>query len=163
MGHFLTNSHLRLSTRKRAVKTYVWSTLLYGCETWTVSKEMERRLEAMEMWCWRRMLKVSWTEMRSNTNILETIDSQRELLAVMRKRQMIFFGHVMRADGLENLVVTGRIPGSRSRGRPRKKYVDVMKEVIGSGMTTQQLLNLTRDRDQWRSMSANVFNGSARW
>ena len=69
--------------------------------------------------------------MRRNANILETIGSRRELLALMRKRQMTFFRHVIRADGLENFVVTGRIPRSRSRGRPRKKYVDVMKELIG--------------------------------
>ena len=161
ISHLLTNRHLTMNTRKRAVKTYVWSTLLYGCEAWTVSREMERRLEAMEMWCWRRMLKVSWTERRSNVNILETIGSRRELLAVMRKRQMAFFGHVIRADGLENLAVTGRIAGSRSRGRPRKKYMDGMKEMIGGGVTTQQLLNMTRDREQWRSISANVFNDSA--
>ena len=122
---------------------------------------MEQRLEAMEMWCWRRMLKVSWTERRSNASILEAIGSRRELLATVRKRQMSFFGHVIREDGLENLAVTGRILGTRSRGRPRKKYVDVMREVIGGGITTQQLLNMTRHREQWRSMSANVFNDSA--
>ena len=99
--------------------------------------------------------------MRSIANILDTIGSRRELLAVIRKRLITFLEHVMRADGLEKLVVTGRIPGSRSRGRPRKKYVDVMKEVIGSGVTTQQLLNMDRDRERWGFMSANVFNGSA--
>ena len=159
MGHLLTNSHLRLNTRKRAVKTYVWSTLLYGCETWTVSKEMEKRLEAMEMWCWRRMLKISWVQRRSNLSVLETIGGRRELMAVVRKRQMKFLGHIIRADGLENLAVTGRIAGSRSRGRPRKKYLDKMREAIG-GVTTQQLLGLTRDREQWRSITGNVFNGS---
>ena len=74
--------------RKTAVKTYVFSTLLYGCEAWTVSKDMEQRLEAMKMWCWRRMMRVSWTERRSNANILETIGGRRELLATVRKRQM---------------------------------------------------------------------------
>ena len=159
MAHLLTNSRLGIPTRKRAIKTYVWSTLLYGCEAWTVSREMENRLEAMEMWCWRRMLKVSWTQRRSNVSILETVGSRRELMAVVRRRQMTFFGHIVRANGLENLVVTGRIAGTRSRGRPRKKYLDQMKEVIG-GVTTQQLLNMTRDREQWRSITGNVFNGT---
>ena len=158
MQHLLTNRHLRIQTRKRAVKTYIWSTLLYGCETWTVSKEMEERLEAMEMWCWRRMLKVSWVERRSNASILEAIGSRREMMAMVRKRQMAFLGHVMRAGGLENLAVTGRIAGSRSRGRPRKKYLDRMREAIG-GVTTQQLLGMTRDRERWRSITGNVFNG----
>ena len=78
------------------------------------------------------MLKVSWTERRSNENILTIIGGRRELLAMMRKRQITFFGHVMRADVLENLAVTGRIAGSRGRGRPRKKYMDVMREMIGA-------------------------------
>ena len=161
MKHLLTNSRISVQTRKRAIKTYVWSTLLYGCEAWTVSREMERRLEAMEMWCWRRMMRVSWTERRSNENILESIGSEREMLKVMGRRQMAFLGHIMREDGLENLTVTGRIAGGRSRGRPRKKYLDRMKEMIGGGITVHQLLRLTRDRNLWRSMSANVYNGSA--
>ena len=160
MKNLLTNSRLSVQTRVRAIKTYVWSTLLYGCETWIVSREMERRLEAMEMWCWRRMLRVGWVERRSNVSILESIQERRELLAVVRKRQMTFLGHVMRADGLENLAMTGRIAGSRSRGRPRKKYLDKMKEIIGGGMTTQQLLITTRDREQWRSITGYVFNGT---
>ena len=159
MKNVLTNSRISIETRKRAVKTYVWSTLLYGCEAWTVNREMELRLEAMEMWCWRRMMRVSWTERRSNASILETIGGRRELLATVRQRQMTFLGHVIRADGLENLTITGRIAGSRSRGRPRMKYVDRMKEYIG-GVTTQQLLVMTRNREQWRSMSGNVFNGT---
>ena len=163
MKNLLTNSRLSLQTRVRAIKTYVWSTLLYGCEAWTVSKAMEQRLEAVEMWCWRRMLRISWTERRSNTNILESIGSRRELLALVRKRQMSFFGHVMRAEGLENLAMTGRIAGSRSRGRPRKKYLDRMKEIIGGEITTQQLLMATRDREQWRSITGYVFNGSPQW
>ena len=159
MSSMLTNRRISIETRKRAIKTYVWSTLLYGCEAWTVSVEMERKLEAMEMWCWRRMLRVSWVERRSNASILEAIGSGRELMAALRKRQMGFLGHVIREDGLENLAMTGRIAGSRGRGRPRKKYLDRMKELIG-GVTTQQLLNVMRDREQWRSIIGNVVNGS---
>ena len=160
MKNLLTNSRLSVQTRVRAIKTYVWSTLLYGCKAWIVSGEMERRLEAMEMWCWRRMLRVGWVERRSNVSILESIQERRELLAVVRKRQMTFLGHVMRADGLENLALTGRIAGRRSRGRPRKKYLDKMKEIIGGGITTQQLLMTTRDREQWRSITGYVYNGT---
>ena len=159
MANLITNSRISIDTRKRAVQTYVWSTLLYGCETWTVSKVMEKKLEAMEMWCWRRMLRVSWTERRTNVNILEAIGSRRELVPLLRKRQMTFLGHIMRANGLENLAITGRISGSRGRGRPRKKYLDRLKELIG-GVTTQEMLSLTRDRERWRSITGNVFNGS---
>ena len=72
---------------------------------------------------------------------------------------MAFFGHIVRANGLENLVVTGRVAGTRSRGRPRKKYLHQMKEMIG-GVRMQQLLNMTRDREQWRSITGNVSNGT---
>ena len=77
-----------------------------------MSKDIERRLEAMKMWCWRRMMRDSWTERRSNANILETIGGGKELMATVGKRQMVFLGHVIRADGLENLANTGRIAGS---------------------------------------------------
>ena len=70
MAHLLTSSGLGIPTRKRAIKIYVWSTLLYGCEAWTVSREMENWLQAMEMWCWRRILRVGWTQRRSNVSIL---------------------------------------------------------------------------------------------
>ena len=111
MSNMLTSSLISIETRKRAIKTYAWFTLLYGCEAWTVRREIERSLEAMELWCWRKMLKVRWTERRSNANILEAVGSRRELLAGLRKRQMVFLCgcHVIRADGLENVTMTGRI------------------------------------------------------
>ena len=163
MNNLLTNSRISIVTRMKAIKTYVWSTLLYGCEAWTISRAMEKKLEAFEMWCWRRMLRVSWTQRRSNANILETIGCRKELLSIVSKRQMTFFGHIMRAEGLENLATTGRIAGTRSRGRPRKKYLDRMREIIGGGITTQQLLMATRDREQWRSITGYVYNGTPHW
>ena len=92
-------------------------------------------------------------------NILESIGgrTRRELLTVVRMRQIAFLGHVIKADGLEYL---GRIAGNRSRGRPRKKYLDQMKEVIGGGVTTQQLLNMTKDHEQWKSITGNVYSCS---
>ena len=92
-------------------------------------------------------------------NILKTVGTGRELMAVVRRRQMAFFGHIMRANGLENLMEMGRTAGTRSRGIPRRKYLDQLKEVIGE-VTTQQLLNMTRDREQWRSITGSVFNGT---
>ena len=96
MRSFLTNRKVSVNVRKRAVKTYIWSILLYGAEAWTINKEMERRLEAMEMWMWRRMMKVSWTERKSNEEVLRMVGAERELLRVVRGRQMRFLGHVMR-------------------------------------------------------------------
>ena len=158
MRKLVTNRHIRIETRMRAIKAYIWSTLLYGCESWTIGKDMEKRLEAFEVWCWRRMMRVSWTERRTNESIFEEIGKERELLRTIRRRQMRFLGHVMRREQLENLSLTGRICGERGRGRPRVKYMDGLKKKIGGGWRTGEILQMTRGRDVWKSMVANVFN-----
>ena len=139
-----------------------WSSLLYGCEAWTLNAAMEKRLEAFEMWCWRRMLRVSWVERRTNESIFQEIGMRRELLITIRRRQLGFLGHVLRREGLENLSLTGRIAGSRGRGRPRIKYMDGIKKTIPGGRSTGEILQMTRDRREWKSMIANVFSDSAR-
>ena len=161
MRKLVTNRHIRIETRMRAIKAYIWSTLLYGCESWTIGKDMEKRLEAFEVWCWRRMMRVSWTERRTNESIFEEIGKERELLRTIRRRQMRFLGHVMRREQLENLSLTGRICGERGRGRPRVKYMDGLKKKIGGGWRTGEILQMTRDRDVWKSMVANVFSDTA--
>ena len=130
MNKMLTNSHISIQCRKRAVKTYIWSGLLYGSEAWTINKDSQRKLEAMEMWCWRRVLKIPWTAMKTNEEVLQRIGSQRELMNHIRGRQMEFLGHVMRREALENLAITGRIEGKRSRGRQREKFIDgILREI----------------------------------
>ena len=161
MRNVISNRHVRIATRIRLIKTYIWATLLYGCETWTINKEMEKRLEAFEMWCWRRMLRISWTERRTNESILVEISKQRELLKIIRRRQLGFLGHVLRREALENISLTGRIHGSRGRGRPRIKYMDGIKKVVPGGMSAGEILQMTRDRQEWKSMIANVFSDSA--
>lgn len=91
MKNLLTNRKLSIRTRKSLVKTYVWSTLLYGVETWTISTEMMKRLEAMEMWLWRRMMKIPWTARRTNEEVLEMVGERRQLIATVRGRQLKFF------------------------------------------------------------------------
>ena len=108
MRNIITNSHLSIKTRQRAIKTYVWSVLLYGSESWTLSKQMEKRLEAFEMWCWRRLLKISWTERISNEEVLRRMGVERELIVKIRASQMRFIGHVMRRGKIEDLSLTGR-------------------------------------------------------
>ena len=125
------------------------------------SKEMERRLEAFEMWCWRRMMRVSWTERRTNESILDEIQGSRELMKNIRKRQLGFLGHVLRREEIENLSLTGKIDGLRGRGRPRVKYMDSIKKVIGGGMSTGEVIQMSRDRERWKSMTAYVFSDTA--
>ena len=158
MRNVVTSRHIRTDTKIRVIKTYVWATLLYGCESWTINKGMEERLEAFEMWCWRRMMRVSWTERRSNESILDEIQRSREMMKGIRKRQLGFLGHVLRREEMENLSLTGRIDGQRGRGRPRVKYMDGIKKLVGRGMSAGNIIQMSRDRERWKSMIAYVFN-----
>ena len=92
----VTNRSLSLTLRRRFIKCYVWSTLMYGCESWTINKDMEMKLEAAEMWFYRRMMKISWTNRVSNEMVLQRAGTERELLKMIRKRQLRYLGHVMR-------------------------------------------------------------------
>ena len=112
------------------MKCYVWSTLLYGCESWNINKESRRKLEAMEMRIWRRMLKVLWTQRVTNEEIMRRVKTKRELMTTICKRQLKFVGHIERKGGFESICMTGKMEGRRERGRPRKKCLDAMKEIV---------------------------------
>ena len=127
----VTNRSISVSLRKRFIKAYVWSTLMYGCEAWTITKEMERKIEATELWLYRRMLKISWTERVSNEIVLQRAGARREMVKKIRQRQLRFLGHVMRLEQLESVCVTGKVEGRRGRGRPRMKLVDSLAKAIG--------------------------------
>ena len=107
-------------------------------------------------------MRISWTERRTNESVLQEIGKPRELLKTIRKRQLSFLGHALRREALENLSITGRISGSRGRGRPRIKYMDGIKKVIPGGLSAGEVLQMTRYRQEWKSMIANVFNDRAR-
>ena len=156
MKNLLKNRKLSLESRKRMVKSYIWSILLYGSETWTINRKMEKKLEAAEIWIWRRVLSVPWTTRVTNQRILERMDTTRVLLNTIRKRQLQFLGHVLREEGLENLCLTGKIEGRRARGRQREKYMDGLRRVTGGDRTAVELIQMARRREDWKSMIANV-------
>ena len=118
------NKALTYALRKRLVKTYVWSIALYGAETWTVGRDEMRRMEALEMWCWRRMEKVSWTQRVTNEQILERVGERRQMMGLVRNRRHRWMGHVLRHGGLLREVMEGRVEGKRPRGRPRMNWVE---------------------------------------
>ena len=105
MKHLLTNNKLALDLRKRMLQCYVEPVLLYACETWTIDTQVKKQLEATEMWFLRRMLRIPWTDKKSNEEVLREANSRRMLINKIGKRQTTFFGHVMRREGLECLVV----------------------------------------------------------
>ena len=153
MKNVLTNMGITISTKMRVLKCFVWSTFLYGCETWTISKKMRQRILAAEMWFLMRMLRIPWTARVTNERVLEMAGVQRE---TVRKRQLSFLGHLIRENSLEGQVLCGRVEGRRARGRQRIKYLDSeMRDLEGvSGVA--ELVVLARDRERWRSMVANV-------
>ena len=159
--HLVTNRSISMNLRKRFIKSYVWSTLMYGCEAWTVKKDMVKKIEAAEVWFYRRMLKISWTDRVSNDEVLQRAGTKREILTAIRRRQFRFLGHVMRLHQLENVCVSGRLEGRRGRGRPRVKLVDSLAKIVEGGITPVELLRRTERRSVWRSMVANVLEDTA--
>ena len=155
MRRILTSMSLSSEVRLRLLKSYIWSGILYGCESWTISKEMRRRLEAAEVWFLRRMLRILWTAKRTNQNVIQIDGTKRKLITVIRKRQLRFIGHVLRRNGLENSCLLGMISRKRARGRQRNKYMDGIKEAKNI-QTTVDVLRPIQDRNVWRSKVANV-------
>jgi hypothetical protein len=105
----LTNKHLNIETHKKFIKTFVWSVLLYGCETWILNKYETERLEAMEMWMWRKMTKTSWIERKSNKRVLEKVKKRRSLIEPLEKRKIKLIGHLMRHNDFMKNIFEGRI------------------------------------------------------
>ena len=155
MRGILTNMSLNTELRVRILKSYVWSTLLYGCESWTIKADMRRRLEATEMWFLRRMLRVPWTARRTNEEVLQMAGVSRQLMFTIRKRQLGYLGHVLRGSSLEKDCLLGFIEGTRARGRQRIKYLDIIKMLVGA-QSAGEVVRLAEDRRRWRSIVANA-------
>ena len=110
---------LNLTSRIRLLKCYVWSTSLYGVETWTVSETSRKKLEAFEMWALRRMMRISWTRRLSNEHVLDLAKQKRELFSTVQIRKLVYLGHVMRHESMQRDLIEGMVEGKRGRGRPR--------------------------------------------
>ena len=118
-----TDRKLNMPLKLRLLRCFVWSTLLYGCESWTLSEKTTRNIEAAELWYYRRILRIPWTAHETNQSVLERVGQEKQLLNIIRKRQISFLGHAIRKDEMENLCLSGKIPGKRARGRQRKMWL----------------------------------------
>ena len=138
------------ATKKRLVSALVFPIATYGCESWTLTKSDQGRINSFEMWCWRRMLGISWT-MKS---VLEEVQPANRLLSFVRSQMMSYFGHVARRDGesLEKVIMQGRVEGKRTPGRPRTRWMDQIKSMAGCPLP--ELYILARNRHEWRSVVA---------
>jgi hypothetical protein len=142
----LLTQKMSVDVKKQIVKTVVWSVALYGAETWTLRKEDIRRLNALEMWLWRRMAKVSYKDRKTNECVLEMVGEGRKLVGMIVQRKKNWIGHVLRGDGLLREVIEGKMEGRRPRGRPRMGMLEELKE----GSSFVDMKRRAENRGEWR-------------
>ena len=146
----LKSRDITLPTKVRLVKSMVFPVVMYGCESWTVKKAERRRIDAFELWCWRRLLRVPWTARRSNQSIIKEISPGCSLERLMLKLKFQYFGHLMqRPDSLEKTLMLRKTEGRRRRGRERMKMLDGIHDWMD--MSLSRLQELVRGREACRA------------
>ena len=147
----LTNRRISQELRLRLCKCFVLSTFTYGSETWTINKEMEDKINAFEMWIFRKIANIKWTDKVSNDEVCRRLNIERSLLSEIKERKLRYFGHIRRHHSIKKEILEGRVDGKRGRGRPPRRWEDDVK--AWSGMSLADCTRAVEDRDVWRSVT----------
>ena len=161
LDSILKSRDTTLPTKVHLVKAMVFPVVMYGCESWTINKSVHRRIDAFELWCWRRLLRVPWTARRSNQSILKEISPGCSLEGVMLKLKLQYFGHLMRrVDSLENTLMLGGLGDRRRRGQQRMRWMDGRIHLID--MSLDELQELVMYQEDWRAAIHGVAKSRTR-